>query len=304
MLVSIYRTTKFAAQTFYRNLWLSVITIFILILTLFTVSLVATMNLLADRAISAVEEKIDVDIYFADNTSEENIIAAQMFLEDVPEVKNVRYVSKDEALEKFKDSHADNVDIQNALEELDENPLPASLIVQANELSDYEVIMQQFNNSEFDIFTEEKNFSDQQAVIDKLSAITTRVYQVGVAVSAVFIVISVVMMFNTIRLAIYAHREELAIMKLVGATNAFIRAPFILEGAFYAVLSSAIAMSLLWLVVLFTAPYVNDFFFGYNFNLDVFFYNNFLFIFSIQFLFSLILSVGSSMISIGRYLRV
>lgn len=304
MLVTLYRTGKFATQNFWRNLGLSVITVFILMLTLFTVSLVATMNLLADRTIAAVEEKIDIDIYFRDGIAEEDIISAQLFLENIPEVKNVRYVSKEAALEKFTESHADNPDIQSALTELDDNPLPATLVVQAYALEDYSRIIQQFENSEFNVYVTDKDFSDHQTVIESLSAITERVYQFGIAVSAIFVVISVIMMFNTIRLGIYSHRGEIAIMKLVGATNWFVRGPFVLEGVLYAIISSALAMGLLWLVVFVSAPYVNNFFLGYNFNLDIFFYSNFFTIFVIQFLFSLVLAAGSGMISISRYLKV
>lgn len=304
MLVTIYRTTKFATQNFWRNLWLSVITIFILVLTLFLVSIVGTINLLADQAIRAVEDKIDIDIFFTQQATEDNIIAAQAFLQSIPEVKNVRYISADEALAKFKDSHADNADIQAALEELDDNPLPASLVVQATKLDSYQAIIQQFEASEYDALVEDKNFSDHQLVIDRLSAIIDRLYQTSIIVSAVFVIISVIMMFNTIRIAIFTHREELRIMKLVGATNWFIRAPFILEGLLYAIISSALAMALLWLVIISAAPYANAFFSGYNFSLDSFFYDYFWYVFFIQFIFSLLLAVGSSMISIGRHLKV
>lgn len=304
MIVSLYRTTKFATQSFWRNFALSVITIFILMLTLFTVSLVATMNLLADRTIAAVEEKIDIDIYFQNGIAEEDIISAQIFLENIPEVKSVRYVSKDVAMEKFTEIHLDDANIQSALAELDDNPLPASLVVQAYNLEDYSRIVQQFENSEFNVYAQDKDFSDHQTVIERLSTITQRVYQVGIAVSAIFVVISMIMMFNTIRLGIYSHRGEVAIMKLVGATNWFVRGPFVLEGIMYAIISSALAMGLLWILVLVSAPYVNNFFLGYNFNLDLFFYGNFFYIFIIQFLFSMVLAVGSSMISISRYLKV
>ncbi len=304
MIISLVRTTKYSFQNFWRNLWLSIITVFILMLTLFAVSMVASLNLLADQAIQAIEDKIDIDIFFKDTATEDDIISAQIYLEEIAEVKQVRYVSKDEALASFRESHEDDSDITEALDELSDNPLPASLVVQAEALTDYAFIVQQFETSEYDALVEDKDFSDHQVVINRLSGLLTRVYQGGLAVSAVFVVISIIMMFNTIRVGIYSHREELAIMKLVGATNLFIRGPFVLEGILYAMVASVCAMALLWVVVISSAPYVNDFFQGYNFSLDFFFYSNLWFIFAIQFLFSLVLAVGSSMISIGRYLKV
>ena len=111
MFVALTRTGKFAAQHFWRNLWISAITIFILTLTLFIVSLVSTLNLLANQAIQAVEEKIDIDLYFKTNSDETDILSAKVYLEALPEVSTVRYISKTEALENFKAQHVDDPDI-------------------------------------------------------------------------------------------------------------------------------------------------------------------------------------------------
>ncbi len=304
MFVTIIRTSNFAFQHFWRNLWISAITIFILTLTLFIVSLVSSLNLLAGQAIKAVENKVDIDLYFKQGTDEADILKAKVYVEGLPEVSNVRYISRDEALESFTATHADDPDIQAALAELDTNPLPATLSVQANELNQYQAIITQFESSEYDTLVEDKNFSDHQAVIDRLSGLTKRIYQGGLIISFIFVFISVVMMYNTIRVAIYSHREELGIMKLVGATNWFIRAPFIIESVLYALVSSVFAMSILSVIAFSAAPYVNAFFTGYDFSLDLFFITNFWIIALGQFLISLILAVGSSMLSIGRYLKV
>lgn len=304
MFVTLIRTSKFATQHFWRNLWISAITIFILTLTLFIVSLVGTLNLLASQAIHAVEEKIDIDLYFKTGTDETDILSAKVYLESLPEVTNVRYISKAEALDNFTAEHADDPDIQAALSELDNNPLPATLSVQADQLNQYEAIIQQFESSEYNNLVEDKNFSDHQAVIDRLSTITKRLYQGGLVVSAIFILISVIMLYNTIRVAIYSHREELGIMKLVGATNWFIRAPFLFEGVMYAFFASVLAGGLLAVMIFSIAPYINSFFQGYNFSLTIFFLHNFWLIALVQFAVSLVLAVGSTMLSIGRYLKV
>lgn len=304
MFVVIYRTSKFALQNFWRNLWLSVITIFILVLTLFTISLVATINLLADQALQAIQEKVDIDLYFRTDVAEAEILKAKIYLESLPDVKAVRYVSSAEALDKFAQQHQADPDITDALQELSNNPLPPTLIIQATTLDGYQRITAQFDDSEYAAVVQDKNFSDHQVVIERLSQLIDRIYQAGIIISAIFIMISIIMMYNTIRLAIYGHREELAIMKLVGATNWFIRAPFILESLLYALFSSMAAMVLLSIVTLSAAPYINNFFTGYNFSLNVFFYSNFWTIFLLQFLFSVLLAAGSSMLSIGKYLKV
>lgn len=304
MLITILRTTKFATLHFWRNFWISAITIFILTLTLFIVSLVGTLNILADQAIRSVENKINIDFYFTKDAKETDILAAKVYLESLPQVKAVRYTSKKDALDKFTQSHASDPSIQAALAELDNNPLPATLSVQAQTLSQYQSIIDQFSTTNYDQLVEKKNFSDHQAVIDRLSYIVNRVYVAGLVISSIFVLISVVMMFNTIRMAIYSHREELGIMKLVGATNWFIRAPFVLEAVLYAIFASALSFGMLAIVIFSVAPYVNNFFTGYDFSLNVYFVANIWLILLIQFGLSLILSVGSSMLSIGKHLKV
>lgn len=304
MFVSVYRSGKFAFQNFKRNIWLSLITIFILVLTLLTISLVVGVNLLAQQALQAVQAKVNINIYFMPKTQEQTIVQAENFLRRLPAVQSINYISPAQALKNFKQAYSNNPDVENAVNALPGNPLPPTLVVQAKQLKDYNTIMQQFQQSEFQPYIQKQDYVNNQTVIQRLSSITTHVYEGGIVISAIFVLISMIMMFNTIRVAIYAYREELMIMKLVGATNWFIRAPFILEGILYAIFSSCIAMLLVWLTVLAVSPAIDTFFSGYNFSLLTFFSNYFWYIFAIQFIGSVVLAVGSSMISIGRYLRV
>lgn len=303
MLVWTYRTSKIALKNFWRNLWLSVISIFILILTLFSISLILSLNLAAKQAIEAVKQKIDVDIYFNPEIAESEILSAQVYLENLAEVEEVKYISKDMALEEFKAKHSQDAAIQASLEDLQDNPLPASLVVKAKNLEDYERILSQFESSEFNKFVQNKNFTDHKLVIDKLSSITRKIYMIGIIVSLIFIIFSVIMVYNTIRIAIYSHREELNIMRLVGATNWFIRAPFFLEAILYALISSIVTIFLLYPLVYVASPYINHLFEGYDFNAIYYFQHYLWQIFALQLFVSLILSAGSSMVAIGRYLK-
>ena len=304
MLVNILRTSKFASQNFKRNLWLSIITIFILVLTLFTISLVFSINLVADQALSSIEDKIDIDIFFNSTTNESEIIEAQVYLQNMPEVNEVIYVSKDDALEKFQSAHLDDANIQESISELEDNPLPASIIVTAHNLDDYKVILNNFEASEYNEFVQDKTFTDYQLVINKLSNIITRIYQIGFVLSIFFVVISIFVVFNTIRMATYAQREELGIMKLVGATNAFIRAPFFMEAIFYAVISAVITIIIFYPTIFFASPYINSFFEGYDFNFMYYFNQYILHIFFLELAIALFLTTISSMIAITRYLKV
>lgn len=304
MFLSVYRTSKFAVTNFRRNLWLSVVTIFILVLTLFTISLLAGVNLTAAQAINAIKEKIDVDIFFNVSTAEDKILEAQIYLKNLDEVKEVKFVSQDMALEQFKAKHEDDADIQISLEELDKNPLPASLVITAQNLDDYETIINKFEESPYNEYAQSKDFVNHQVVIERLNSLILRVYQFGLALTAIFIVISIIVVFNTVRLTIYSHRDELGIMKLVGATNWFIRAPFLLEGILYALIASILTMLIFYPLLVAVAPYVNTFFAGYNFDLLNFAFQYFWHIFALQLFISLILSLTSTSIAISRHLNV
>lgn len=303
MLLGVYRTTKLALQNFWRNLWLSIITIFILFLTLFSISIIAGLNLAADQAIKAVKDKVDVDIFFNKETPESEVLAAQLYLQGLENVKTVQYTSPEAALDTFKANHLDDENIQQSLEELADNPLPASLTVKAQNLNDYESILKSFEESEYNQYVQERNFTDHKSIIDKLSLITKRIYQIGITVSLIFIVFSLIMVFNTVRIAIYSHREELGIMRLVGATDWFIRAPFILEAILYALIASIGTMLLLYPLVLGATPYINHLFEGYDFDLLYYFHIYWWQIFVLQLFISLILSIVSSMVAIGKYLK-
>lgn len=290
-------------QNFWRNLWLSIITIFILFLTLFSISIIAGLNLAADQAIKAVKDKVDVDIFFNKETPESEVLAAQVYLQGLENVKTVQYTSPETALDNFKANHLDDENIQQSLEELADNPLPASLTVKAENLNDYESILKNFEESEYNQYVQERNFTDHKSIIDKLSLITKRIYQIGITVSLIFIVFSLIMVFNTVRIAIYSHREELGIMRLVGATDWFIRAPFILEAILYALIASIGTMLLLYPLVLGATPYINHLFEGYDFDLLYYFHIYWWQIFALQLFISLILSIVSSMVAIGKYLK-
>ena len=225
-------------------------------------------------------------------------------MEENDKVREVNYVSAEQALEDFKEMYKDNAQITQSLEDLEDNPLPASLVVKATDLKYYQDIVTQIDNSDFTNLILAKDYQDSQVVIDKIDNATTRVYQIGFGVSGVFAIIALLVVFNTFRIAIYAHREELSIMKLVGATNSFVRAPFLFESAIYAVITTIVTMAIFYPVLLVSAPYINDFFAGYNFELVGIFQNYFWQILGLQFLCGLIISALSSLIAIGRYLRV
>ena len=234
---SIYQIIIFAWQSFWRNFWLSVVTITIIILAFISVNFLLVLNILTDNAIRVVKDKVDVSLYFDRETSESQVLETKTFLSALPEIEEIVYISQQQALEEFKQKHQADIDIIQSLNELQQNPLGATLIIKANGIEDYPIIIDVVNNSKYNNLIQDKSFDDNKLFIDRIKQVSDNVNRVGLATSGIFILISLLIVFNTIRVAIYTHREEIAVMKLVGATNWFIRSPFLLEAVFYGIIS-------------------------------------------------------------------
>jgi cell division transport system permease protein len=302
MIVALFRTIRFALQNFSRNLWLSLITVFILVLTTMSITLVAGLSVVGNQLIQSVENRVDTDFYFYDYASEDSILKAQEFLKKQPQVKDVVYVSKEEAFKQFKEEHANDEDISSSLTALDENVLPASVVVRAHRIQDYPIIIQTMERSEFHELIYRTDYTDNRKIIDTITSMTERAYEIGLAVSALFIVISVIVIFNTIRIAIYSHREEIGIMKLVGATNWFIRGPYILESVLIGTGSALITLALFYGLLYLSDPMVSSFFES-TFSLLGYFTEHLVECIVFEVVGAVLLSVLSSMVAITRYLR-
>lgn len=304
ILTTLGRILKFGFQNFKRNFWLSLVTVFILVLTLFSISVVFTLNVVADNAIKSVKDQVDIDVFFDPTVPEDKVVAVQAYLESISEVKSVEYISKEQALENFKEAHKDDVQIQESLSEIEENPLPSALVVKAVNLDDYSSIVVKLDNSEYSDLIASRNFEDNQVVIERLTRITDRIYQFGIGVSAIFILVAILVVFNTLRMNMYTQREELGIMRLVGAQNMFIRLPFVLESVLYGILASVVTILILFPLLSAVSPYIDSLFEGYDFNMFEYFTANFWAMLGLQILISIVISVISGMIAISRYLRV
>lgn len=304
MFVFTFRTIKFAFQSFFRNFWLSVVTIIILVLTIFSVTTVAGINYIAEKAIESVKDKIDVSVYFKPEVESGEVINVRYRLEELSTVKEVTYVSREEALDKFKEKHKDDPVILESIDQLEENPLSATLIIKAKTIDDYPSILLFLDDPDYGELIQDKNFDDNEKVISQLSTLSNKIETIGIIISIIFVVIAVLIVFNTIRINIYTHREEIGIMKLVGATNWFVRAPFLVESLIYAVLAVMICLAILYPLLGLVAPQVNNFFEGYSLDLVSYFNSNFWQIIGYQLAFSVLLSILSSSIAVGRYLRV
>jgi cell division transport system permease protein len=191
-----------------------------------------------------------------------------------------------------------------AVTQLEKNPLMDAFIIRAKSLEDYNRILAVISLSENQELIKFQNFTDHQKIIDRVMIISAKVEQVSLFLTIIFAVISILIVFNSIRLTIYTHREEIAVMKLVGANNWFVRLPFLLEGIIYAIFALVVAMIIIYALFYAIGSYLSEFLEAYNFSLLKYYNQNLLFIIGGEFLAVALLNIISSAVAVGKYLRV
>ena len=305
MLISFIRIIKFAFQNFWRNIWLSIATLSIIVLTLISISSLIFVTVLTNEAINSVKQLVDLNVSFKPEVTLEEVQEIEVSLRELEQVSTTVFISKTEALKEFEAFHKDEELIQESLKELDENPLGHALVVKAKNLEDYPFVLTFFQEEgrEDKIQEFNKNFEKHEVILEKMALVTKRGRELALAISIVFVLIAVLIVFNTIRIAIYTHSEEISIMKLVGASNAFVRGPFIFESFWYAFIATAITLALLYPLVNVVNPYINQFF-SSNFDLVTYYTQNIVWIGLYEFVGMLLLNLVATSVALGKYLDV
>lgn len=301
MVTTLLRIIKYGFQGFLRNVLLSAATILVIVLALLVFESLLMFNELSGRAVASLEDKIDISVYFKTTAKEDSIFELEKALEGLEEVKDVEYISREKALEEFKKQHGGDATISQALEELGENPLLASLNVKARNLEDYAAIAGYLEGDSFRDLIQKVTYSQSQRAIERLDRIARTFERIGFIVSLFVALVAALVTFNTIQLAIYSNREEITVMRLVGASNVFINGPYIVEGIIYGVLASVVAIAVAIPIVASLDRYVNVFIPDMNF--QAYFYGNIFSTFGSLLLFGVLLGVLSSVIAVRRYLK-
>ncbi len=298
--IDIQRIVRSGMHSFQRNPWLSTASVVMMTLVLLLVGGLIFLHVTVQAVLLSFSEKIDVSVYIKPDTAETEILRVRDELAELTEVKTVAYISQDEALARFKETHRDNALILNSLAELDRNPLQASLNIKAKETGQFEKIAGYLSAKNY-IFVDKVNFYENRLVIERLSAIAASVKSIGVAAVLLFAAVAIIIAFNAIRLAIYSKREEIKIMKLVGASHWYIRGPFVVEGVLHGVISALLALAALFPLMWMISPKLS--LFVPEFNILEYFRSNILLIFAILLVSGAVLGTSSSMIAMRRYLR-
>jgi cell division transport system permease protein len=235
--------------------------------------------------------------------AESDILALRGKISTLENVREVTYVSKQEALETFQQKHQNNPDVIGALRELDTNPLSPSLIIQPKNLDKYDDLITDLNKIS-DPLIESRNFDDHKLMLQKINTITDRVSEAGFLASVLFVFITLLVLYNTIRVAIYTHRQEIAIMRLVGGSSWFIRSPFLISSIFYTLIGMAITIVLFYFFLSLLQPYLETFFLNYDFNLLSYFQINFWRLCVLEFAGAALINMIASLVAVRKYSNV
>jgi len=245
MLTNFKRIFNFAINDFKRNKGISIAAVFVLTITIMLISGLFFFQGMASYLTNQIQNKIDITAYFNDGTEEQDILNVKdEILKMSSNIKNIDYVSKEQALISFNERHKDNLVLAQALEEVGNNPFLPSLNITTNgDPAQYEQIANILQTSDFSKLVNKVDFSQKKNTIEQVYSITSNINIFGIISGILLVIVAILVVFNTIKLAIDNSREEINTMKVVGASNWFIRGPFMIQGIIYGVIAFLICFS-------------------------------------------------------------
>lgn len=305
--IKVKRIIRAGFFSFWRNGFISLSSILVMIVTLFVIGSVIFSSVVLKTTLDQLRDKVDINVYFITSAKEDDILAMKKNLEQLPEVlPPVEYVSREDELANFKKRHENDQFTLQALEELGENPLGATLNIKAKDPSNYESIARYIDSKTSEVVSnsiiDKVNYYQNKDAIDRLTKIINSANSLGLILTLFLVAISILITFNTIRLVIYMSRDEISVMRLVGASDRYIRGPFFVAGAIYGFLSAIVTLLIFYPVTLWLGGATANFFVGLNiFN---YYTENFGEIFLIIVGSGVLIGSISSYLAVRKYLRV
>lgn len=304
--ITLERIIKNGFVNFGRNVWLAIAAIAMMAITLTILLFAIIANATFTHTIDDLTSHIDVVEYLKDDITQDQVNRQLDQLRSLPNVASAEYTSKAEALKAYEEQNANNPTLLAAISETD-NPLPASITIKPEDPNKLQDIQDFLNKpAQKNLQSDPTSYSgDRKAAIDKITSATHFFQQAGVVGIIVFIVISMLIIFNTIRMAIFNRRDELIIMRLLGASTAYIRGPFVVETMLYGAVAAAISLAVCWSLFRVASSTLQASSLGL---LDItyssdYFSRNALSILTIQLLVGILIGAASSLIATRRYLR-
>lgn len=297
------RIFRLGITNFWRNRWLSFAATLIMTLTLIIITIFVILTLVIGKTTESIRSKMDVSVYFKDTATTDQIIDIQRRVAARGDVREVKYISKEEAIEVCKNQPQCKkvVGFINP----NENPFPRSLEIKATTAENLDGIAQFVSTDDFKPIVHNVSYQDNRQMIERLIAFTSFTKEVGWFLSIVFVLISIFVILNTIRLAIFTRRDEIEIMRLVGASDTFVKIPFVIEGVLYGILATLLAMGLQWAGLVAVGPRIERYLGQIvNQRINLFFSSHFWLILGLELFVGMVIGVCCSLVSIRKYLKV
>ena len=299
------RIIKGGFTNFKRGGLVSWAAVLVVTITLSVITFIILLQAVLYFSLNVIKDKVDVTIYFNVGAPESQILTLKSSLEKLPEVASVSYTSDSEALNLFRSRHQSDYPTIAALDEIGVNPLGAYLNVKAKEISQYESISNFLKaddtlSSGANPIIDKVNYNQNKLVIDRLDSIIAGAQKLGFLVTLLLVIISIIITFNTIRLTIFISKEEIGVMRLVGASKMHIRGPFMIEGAIYGIIATIITLLLFWPATAWLGRNMTDFL---GMNIYNYYKSNFFEIFAIVLFSGILLGMVSSFLAIRKYLN-
>lgn len=305
MMTEIKRIIKAGFINFSRGGIISWASILVVTITLSVITAIILLQAVLYFALDQIKDKVDVTIYFTVNAPEETILSLKESLENLAEVKEVSYISADEALNIFRTRHENDYPTIQALDEIKDNPLGAYLNVKARDVSQYESIAQFMKGDNALVLgslsiIDKVNYYQNKTVIDRLNNIISGAQKFGFLITLILIFVSIIITFNTIRLTIFISKEEIGVMRLVGASKMRVSGPFMVEGAIYGLIATIITLIIFWPITAYLGDRMINFF---GLNIYDYYISNLFQISIIILLLGVFLGMISSFIAVRKYLN-
>jgi len=302
--LDLFRSFKFALQSLWRNFWLTIVTIIIVTLAMASVSFLLVFNLVANNVVDTVKDKSEIYIDLTEDAKQAQVEFLVTELNKLEDIREVVYITPSETLERFKEQHANDEVIMASLDSLSANPFTGSLKISVKDISKFDALLTELSRDEYGQILEinSSEFFEAKDLLNVISDYSKKVEKLGFGISMFFIIISIIVVFNTIQMGIYSHREEIGIMKLVGASNWFVRSPFIIESILYSILSVILMIAIFYPIAIYVQPHVDNFLGEYTTDLVASVSNNFLWVFGLEIGIAILITVLSSLFATRRYL--
>lgn len=302
---AIKRVIKFGFVHFWRNGFVSLASILVMTVALLVLSSLLLTKALLGSTLATIQDKVDINVYFTKSASEQEILVLKKEVESLPEVASVSYASEADELALFQARHANDELVLESLKMIDANPFGASLNIKAKTTTQYEglaLFLEEKKKENSASIIDKINFSRNKKAIDTLSVVTESSKKLGLGAVIFFVAVSLLITFNTIQLTIYMARDEISVMRLVGAGINYIKGPFVVGGIMYGVFSSVVTMLILLPIVYWAGPYTASL--GTGLNLYHYYISNFIQIFGIILLSGVLIGILSSYLAVKKYLKI